>query len=92
MLQITEIYADKLKSSNKTSNLGFSLPVHDNYYVWKKKKQNKKIFFLSNNYFQIWKKKKVATFADHATNLVRLNQATMNSKSIEYLSHPYPLQ
>lgn len=52
MLQITEIYyADKLESSNKTSNLGFSLPVHDNYYVWKKKrkkeKQSKKIFFLS---------------------------------------------
>lgn len=57
MLQITEIYyADKLESSNKTSNLGFSLPVHDNYYVWKKKEKRKTeqedLFSLSNDYFR----------------------------------------
>lgn len=57
MLEITEIYyADKLESSNKTSNLGFSLPVHDNYYVWKKKEKRKTeqedLFSLSNDYFR----------------------------------------
>lgn len=62
LLQITEIYADKLKSSNKTSNLGFSLPVHDNYYMWKKKKkkteQEDHFFFLTIIFNSIKKKRR----------------------------------